>query len=196
MDEEPRARQWVKRIGAGSAEWLTYAGSALETKPRHHRREGGFYESVGYADLAISEYLRFRLGWNNAFRRPKAAGYAGRSTRFGDFFCNFCYLQKGCVVPVSVWRRQYEPKRQALGFDGLGQRHAQKALSVVFEPIQTGLVRQRRSALRPLIWFTDRPKRTLPKLQACPICRIRRFIPTWVGPRCGRRGKRTPRYWP
>ena len=99
LDEEPRARQWVKRIGAGSAEWLTYAGSALETKPGTFDRNGGFYESVGYADLAISEYLRFRLGWNNAFRRPKAADLPVVN-KVGDFFCNFCYLQKGRVAPV------------------------------------------------------------------------------------------------
>jgi oligo-alginate lyase len=99
MDEEPRARRWVERIGAGSAEWLAYAGSALETKPRTIDREGGFYESVNYADLALSEYLRFRLGWSNAFRRPKAAD-APVIEKFGDFFCNFCYPQKGRVVPV------------------------------------------------------------------------------------------------
>ncbi|MGD0517624.1 MAG: heparinase II/III family protein [Thermoguttaceae bacterium] len=99
LDEEPCARKWVERIGAGSAEWLTYAGSALETKPRNFDREGGFYESVGYADLAVSEYLRFRLGWNNAFRSPIAPDIP-MIDKFGDFFCNFCYLQKGRVVPV------------------------------------------------------------------------------------------------
>jgi hypothetical protein len=50
IDEEPRARQWAKRIGDGATEWLTYAGSALETKPRNFDRAGGFYESVGYAN--------------------------------------------------------------------------------------------------------------------------------------------------
>jgi hypothetical protein len=99
IDEEPRARRWAQRIGEGSLEWLVYVGSALETKPRTIDREGGFYESVGYADLALSEYLRFRLGWNNAFRLPKAP-VVPVIDKFGDFFCNFCYLQKGRVVPV------------------------------------------------------------------------------------------------
>ncbi len=62
-------------------------------------RAGGFYESVGYADLAISSYLRFRLGWNNAFRSPKAAELPVID-KFGDYFCHVSYLCKGRVVPL------------------------------------------------------------------------------------------------
>ena len=99
LDEEPRARQWAERIEAGSVEWLTYAGSALETKPSNFDREGGFYESVGYSDLAISNYLRFRLAWNNAFRSPKAPDVPVIE-KFGEFFCNISYLNKGRVVSL------------------------------------------------------------------------------------------------
>jgi hypothetical protein len=99
LDEEPRALQWVERIGAGSVEWLTYAGSALETKPRNIDREGGFYESVGYSDLGISNFLRFRLAWNNAFRSPKAPDVPVIE-KFGDFFCNTSYFNNGRVVSL------------------------------------------------------------------------------------------------
>ncbi len=97
LDEEPQARQWLSKIDEGSLEWMTYAGSTLETKPASFDREGGFYESVGYADYATNQYLRYRLAWNNAFLSPKPATLPVIE-RIGDFFCEVTYELHGSVV--------------------------------------------------------------------------------------------------
>jgi hypothetical protein len=70
MDEDPRAPDWIERIGAADAEWLSYAGSNLDNKPANFDRNGGFYESVSYADFAIRTHLPFRLAWRDAFVTP------------------------------------------------------------------------------------------------------------------------------
>lgn len=73
LDEEPRAHGWVERIGAAEREWTRYAGSLLENKPSTFDANGGFYESVNYANFAIGSYLPFRLAWRDAFVAPPPA---------------------------------------------------------------------------------------------------------------------------
>ena len=97
IDEEPRARLWLSKIDEASVEWMTYAGSKLETKPANFDREGGFYESVGYADYATNQFLRYRLGWNNAFVSPKPATLPVID-KIGDFFCHMTYDLHGEIV--------------------------------------------------------------------------------------------------
>jgi hypothetical protein len=97
FDEEPQARQWLSKIDEASVEWMTYAGSNLETKPASFDREGGFYESVNYADFATNQYLRYRLGWINAFQSPKPATVPVVE-KIGDFFCAVSYDLHGSMV--------------------------------------------------------------------------------------------------
>jgi hypothetical protein len=99
IDEEPEARMWLAKIDEASAEWLTYSGSNLETKPASFDREGGFYESVNYADFATNQYLRYRLTWSNAFQSPEPATEPVIG-KIGDFFCEVSYDLHGS--PVST----------------------------------------------------------------------------------------------
>ncbi len=70
LDEEPQAHGWVERLAAAETEWLSFAGSLLSNKPGNFDREGGFYESIGYAGYAIRSHLPFRLAWRDAFVEP------------------------------------------------------------------------------------------------------------------------------
>ena len=70
LDEEPRAQEWVRRVGAAEAEWLRYAGNNLAGKCATFDRNGGFYESVSYAGYAIRNHLPFRQAWRDAFEVP------------------------------------------------------------------------------------------------------------------------------
>ena len=70
LDEEPRAHGWVERVGLAETEWTRYAGSVLENKPSTFDANGGFYESINYANFAIGSYLPFRLAWRDAFVAP------------------------------------------------------------------------------------------------------------------------------
>ena len=89
LDEDPRARGWVERVGAADAEWLSYAGSVLENKPANFDAAGGFYESLGYASYAIRSHLPFRLAWRDAFVTPLPDHPV--LARIADFFIHTSY---------------------------------------------------------------------------------------------------------
>ncbi|MDP3068989.1 MAG: heparinase II/III family protein [Opitutaceae bacterium] len=89
LDEEPRARGWVERVGAAEAEWLRYAGSFLDNKPSNFDARGGFYESVNYAGYAVRSYLPFRRAWRDAFVAPSPA--FPLLDRMAEFFMHVSY---------------------------------------------------------------------------------------------------------
>jgi oligo-alginate lyase len=99
LQERPDVLPWLQRISEASKEWYSYAGSELETKPANFDRNGGFYESVNYADFAVAEYLRFVLCWQNAFTYPPLPQLPFLHT-VGDFFIQASYRTDDRVVPV------------------------------------------------------------------------------------------------
>lgn len=99
MDEEPRAKEWLDHIARGSVEWFEYAGSVLENKPANFDSAGAFYESVGYMNYALSQYLIFRLSWENAFGKPLPD--IPILHKLGDFFINACYPDSGAMMSLN-----------------------------------------------------------------------------------------------
>lgn len=73
LGDEPRAPDWVDRVAQGLSEWFRYPGNVLQNKAANFDPNGGFYESVSYANYAISEYLRFRLACANVLKSPPPA---------------------------------------------------------------------------------------------------------------------------
>jgi hypothetical protein len=74
LGDEPRAAGWLDRITRGLAQWFEYRGQILQNKPANFDSAGAFYEGPGYANYALSEYLRFRLAHSNVFpgsRQPR-----------------------------------------------------------------------------------------------------------------------------
>jgi hypothetical protein len=65
LDDEPRAAVWVDRTADNLAQWFGYRGNVLQNKSATFDRDGAFYEGAGYANYALSEYLRFRLAYAN-----------------------------------------------------------------------------------------------------------------------------------
>ncbi|HWB92627.1 MAG TPA: heparinase II/III family protein [Puia sp.] len=94
MDEIPQARGWAREVMRASSEWFDFAGSVLDNKPRSFDRDGGFYESIGYANFGLSEYLNFRLAWTNAFGRITMP-YDSMLVRTMDWFIHGCYPNTG-----------------------------------------------------------------------------------------------------
>jgi oligo-alginate lyase len=100
MDEEPRAKDWLERISDGSVEWLEFAGSLLDNKPKSFDAGGAFYEDVNYASFAVSQYLLFRLAWNQALATPAAPELPMLDT-LGDYFLNVSYLNSGRAMNLN-----------------------------------------------------------------------------------------------
>ncbi|MBL9189840.1 MAG: heparinase II/III family protein [Opitutaceae bacterium] len=99
LDEEPRARDWVRRVRAASDEWLRYAGNVLETKPPNFDSAGAFYESVGYTNLAVETYLPFMLTWNTAFTEPLPE--SSITSQIGEWFIHTLYPSAGRPMAVD-----------------------------------------------------------------------------------------------
>ena len=99
MDEEPRAKDWLKRISDGSVEWLDFGGSLLDNKPKLFDA-GGFFEDANYACVAVSQYLLFRLAWNQALAAP-AAPEIPFLDQSGDYFMNVSYPNSGQMMTLN-----------------------------------------------------------------------------------------------
>lgn len=99
LREDPRAAGWVARVRDAEAEWLQYAGSVLETKPPSFDENGGFYESIGYADFAMRSHLPFRLAWRDAFGAPPPEYPV--LAKIGSFFAHAAY-PRGAGQPWSL----------------------------------------------------------------------------------------------
>ncbi len=87
--DNPEEREWLKLIADATVEWVDYPGSIVNNKPRTFDRNGGYYESVGYGAFALSNYLIFRLAWQNSGRTPLPVPAV--LDKVGDFFINSCY---------------------------------------------------------------------------------------------------------
>ncbi|GIZ09790.1 hypothetical protein FUMI01_25170 [Flavobacterium sp. UMI-01] len=93
-NEIPEALQWAKDIEESAVEWMNFTGSVLQNKPVNFDKDGGFYESIGYATYATSQYLLFVNAFSNAL--PTAPRFKSPLLeKIGDFFINTTYFVKG-----------------------------------------------------------------------------------------------------
>ena len=73
LDDDPRAQGWIDAMDAGFEQWFNYSGNFLENRVPSFERSGPSYESVAYTNYAVSEYLHYRLAWQNTYPGRKPA---------------------------------------------------------------------------------------------------------------------------
>ncbi|HTN19744.1 MAG TPA: heparinase II/III family protein [Pelobium sp.] len=100
MDEIPEAKDWVKKAMNASNEWFYFSGSVLENKPKSFDDNGGFYESINYANFGVSEYLFFRVAYTNAFGAIKMP-YDSLLEKTMDWFIQNSYPNKSQLMSVN-----------------------------------------------------------------------------------------------
>jgi CubicO group peptidase (beta-lactamase class C family) len=100
MNEIPAARGWAEEVMRSSKEWWAFSGSVLDNKPASFDEDGGFYESIGYASFALSEYLLFRLAWTNALS-PITMPYDSLLVKTMDWFIHGCYPNAGPIQSLN-----------------------------------------------------------------------------------------------
>ena len=98
-NEIPEAIGWTEEISAYSVEWFNYSGSVLQNKPVSFDRNGGFYESINYANFGFSQYLLFRLAHQNVFPKVELPAIP-QMEPMADFFIQTTYYSK--ERPISV----------------------------------------------------------------------------------------------
>jgi hypothetical protein len=73
LGDDPRAREWIDAVDAGFVQWFDYSGNVLQNRMPTFERSGPSYEGVLYTNYGVSEYLHYRLAWQNTFPGRKAA---------------------------------------------------------------------------------------------------------------------------
>jgi Heparinase II/III-like protein. len=90
-NEMPEWKDWVNTVQEASVEWFNYSGSLLDNKIPTFDREGGFWESINYANFGFSQYLLFRLAHQNVFPNQKQPEIA-QMEPMADFFIKTTYF--------------------------------------------------------------------------------------------------------
>lgn len=94
MTEVPEAKKWASDAMEAAEEWFAFKRSVLENKVSNFDPKGGFYESIGYANYGLGEYLFFRLSWSNAVK-PFKADYDSILTGTMNWFMEMSYPNMG-----------------------------------------------------------------------------------------------------
>jgi hypothetical protein len=90
----------VQEVSDAFPEWFYYQGNPLQNKSINFDRQGAFYESVGYADYALSEYLLFRLACTNVLDAAQIPDIPLLKT-VGDFFVQTSYPTHDSLLSVN-----------------------------------------------------------------------------------------------
>lgn len=99
MQEIPQAKEWTETIAKALLQWFDFSGDVLINKTRTFGSNGGYYESIGYADFAMKEYLLFRLAWMN--RYDSKLFNVPVLGKIGDFFINSSYPNSKTSMMVN-----------------------------------------------------------------------------------------------
>lgn len=126
-NEEPKAKSWAEEVMRASKEWFAFSGSVLENKPANFDANGGFYESVSYANFGVSEYLLFRLAWTNVLGKV-AMPYDETLQKTIDWFIHSSYpTSKGRIMSLNFGdsndHANGERPAKLMMALGLGQEH-------------------------------------------------------------------------
>lgn len=98
-DEIPEAKRWSEQISEVVTEWVNFSGNVMDNKPVSFDRDGGFYESINYASFGFSQYLLFRLAFQNVLPDVKLPEIPAIE-KMADFFIQTTYYTKN--GPMSV----------------------------------------------------------------------------------------------
>ncbi|MBL7186262.1 MAG: heparinase II/III family protein [Phycisphaerae bacterium] len=100
VGDEPQAAAWVERVSDSFLEWFYYSGNILQNKSTNFDAKGAFYESVNYANYALSEYLLFRLAYSNTYPglKPPEIELLDKA---GDFFIDTCYPTSASMLSAN-----------------------------------------------------------------------------------------------
>jgi hypothetical protein len=72
LGEDSRAPRWIAAINAGFEQWFNYApSSVLQNRVPTFERTGPSYEGVNYTKYGVTEYLHYRLAWQNTYPSSK-----------------------------------------------------------------------------------------------------------------------------
>jgi hypothetical protein len=72
LGDDARAQTWIDAVDAGFAQWFDYKGNIVQNRMPTFEPSGPSYEGVNYSNYGVSQYLHYRLAWQNTFPDRKA----------------------------------------------------------------------------------------------------------------------------
>jgi len=90
LGEDLRAQGWIDAVDAGFEQWFNYPGNVLQNRVATFERSGPSYEGVNYTQYGVSEYLHYRLAWQNTYAGRKPA-YLEPLDHLARFFLHTLY---------------------------------------------------------------------------------------------------------
>ncbi len=99
-NEVPESKEWINAVQDASLEWFNFSGSLLQNKIPTFDREGGFWESINYANFGFSQYLLFRMAYQNVMPDVKQPDIA-QMEPMADFFINTTYFANDGTLSVN-----------------------------------------------------------------------------------------------
>lgn len=100
LQDDPRAQGWIDSIDAGFIQWFSYSGNVLQNRVPTFEHSGPSYEGVTYTNYGVSEYLRYRLAWQNTFPHRRAA-HMESLDHLATFFLHTLYPTSGGFYSVN-----------------------------------------------------------------------------------------------
>lgn len=100
LDDEPRAAGWVETVNQSMIAWFSFNGDELQFKPKSWDEKGAMYESVNYAAFGVSEYLFFRLAWENTYP-GKQAPVIPVLDKVPGYFMHVAYPRDGMLYSLN-----------------------------------------------------------------------------------------------
>ena len=73
LGEDERAAGWLERVVHGMKEFFSYPGNVLQNRMRSFDSQGGFYESLGYANFTLVCYAQLQAALRHMF--PDGLGH-------------------------------------------------------------------------------------------------------------------------
>jgi hypothetical protein len=90
LGDDSRAPEWIDAVNAGFEQWFNYPGNVLQNRVATFERSGPSYEGVNYTQYGVSEYLHYRLAWQNTYPGRKPA-YQEPLTHLARYFLHTLY---------------------------------------------------------------------------------------------------------
>ena len=142
LGDDARAPGWIDALDAGFEQWFNYPGSVLQSRVATFERSGPSYESVAYNNYGVSEYLHYRLAWQNTYPGRKPA-HTEPLDHIARYFLHTLYPTSAGFYAVNFNDSSLESDSTAtmllLIACGLGTPEARRFLELVHTHPQSAL---------------------------------------------------------
>jgi hypothetical protein len=152
LGDDLHAQGWINAVDAGFEQWFNYPGNVLQNRAATFERSGPSYEGVNYTQYGVSEYLHYRLAWQNTYPGRKQASFDPLD-HLASYFLHTLYPTSTGSLAVnfndSLLKADSTPTILLLIACGLGTPEASRYLELVHTHLSGALLSLLRQYPKP-----------------------------------------------